>query len=142
MSMNIDFSAEAISAALRTASAEVQDKIGALALVAAHRAKDRVQAAYPIGPTGNLHERVFVSQPRTFTTTATGQPVPVWLVRATSPHVFIWQEGTRERFDATRKNARRGRSPAHGRIFEAVAAQEREQMLRQAQSILDRKTEI
>lgn len=137
-----EFSVEAISLALRNASAELQDRIGALAIVAANQAKDKVQRAYPIGPTGNLHDRVFVSQPRTFSTTATGQPVPVWQVRATSPHVFIWQEGTRERFDATRKGARRGRSPAHGRIFEAIAAQTRQNMLMQAQAILDRNTEI
>lgn len=138
----IEFSEEAVRAALYQASAEIQDKIGALAVVAANTAKDRVQGAYPIGPTGNLRRQVFVSQPRTFTTTATGQPVPVWLVRATAPHVFIYQEGTKERFDSTRKGARRGRSPRHGRIFEAIAAQTRGDMLAQAQRLLDQRVEI
>ncbi len=138
----IEFSTEAIGAALRQASAQVQQEIGALIQPTALRVKTRVQDRFPIGPTGNLHDRVSVSQPRLFMTTATGQNIPVWQVRATSPHVFIWEEGTRDRFDATRKNARRGRSPRHGKVFEAVAAQERQEMLRQSQSILDRKTEI
>ncbi len=138
----IEFSTEAIGAALRQSSAQVQQEIGALIQPTALRVKTRVQDRFPIGPTGNLHDRVSVSQPRLFMTTATGQNIPVWQVRATSPHVFIWEEGTRDRFDATRKNARRGRSPRHGKVFEAVAAQERQEMLRQAQAILDRKTEI
>jgi len=131
-----------ITRALRQASAEVQDRIGALVVVTANRARDRVRQAFPVGPTGNLREMVFTSQPRTYYTTATGQNVPVWQVRATAPHVFIWEEGTRERFDSTRGNARRGRSPRHGKVFEAIAAQERQLMLAQAQAILDRNIEI
>ena len=138
----IEFNAEAIGAALRQASAQVQQEVGALIQPTALRVKTRVQGAFPIGPTGNLHDRVSVSQPRLFMTTATGQNIPIWQVRATSPHVFIWEEGTRDRFDATRKGARRGRSPRHGKVFEAISAQEREQMLRQAQAILDRPVEI
>ena len=140
--MATEFTAEAISAALRKASAEVQERIGALMQPTAARAKVRVQQGFPVGPTGNLHNRVSVSQGRAFNVTASGAQVQAWQVRATSPHVFIWEEGTRPRFDSTRKNARRGISPRHGKVFEAVAAQEREQMLRQAQAILDRTTEI
>jgi hypothetical protein len=138
----IEFNAEAIGAALRQASAQVQQEVGALIQPTALRVKTRVQGAFPIGPTGNLHDRVSVSQPRLFMTTATGQNIPTWQVKATSPHVFIWEEGTKERFDATRKGARRGRSPRHGKVFEAISAQERQQMLRQAQAILDRPAEI
>src|SRR5678809_1647420 len=134
-----EFTAESIGALLRKASVDVQERIGALMQPTAARAKARVQQAFPVGKTGNLHDRVSISQQRTAEVMASGVPVASWQMKATSPHVFIWEEGTRERFDATRRGARRGRSPRHGRVFEAVSAQEREQMLRQAQTILDKK---
>lgn len=52
---------------------------------------------------------------------------------------FIWQDGTVQRHDATRKNANRGRMPAQDPgFFERTAVQVRSSMLRLAQAILDR----
>lgn len=140
--MAADFSVEPLLVGLDKASDEVKLQVGRLIDGAAIATRDRVQQVYPVGPTGTLKARVTVGQPRSFGTTSSGTVIPVRVVRATAPHVHIWQEGTVERFDPTRANARRGRSPRHGRVFEAVAAQERKRMLDEAQSLLDRHREL
>ena len=137
-----DFSTAELSRALEQVTDDIKREIVSLIEIAPQTVKSRVQSAYPVGKTGVLRSRVFVTQPRGFSTSGSGVPIPVKLVRATAPHVHIYQEGTRERFDATRKNARRGISPRHGRIFEAIAAQTRAEMLAKAQQIVDRKMEI
>lgn len=136
------FDLEEFSRALQRASDDIKREVGALVPAAASEAKDLVQAAYPLGPTGNLRRMVRVGTPRRFISTGAGGFIPTKQVTAFAPHVWIWQEGTVERFDSTRKNARRGRSPKHGKVFEAIAAQTRAKMMNQAQSILDRPREI
>lgn len=137
-----EFSAAALERALDNASAEIKREVASLVDRYATLAKSRVQAVYPIGPTGQLHNRVTVSYPRGTATSATGTIIPARVVRASAPHVHIWQEGTVERFDATRGNARRGRSPAHGKKFEAIAADTRTEMLHAAFTLINQQREL
>ena len=130
-----DFSVADLAKALDRATERIQDEVSQLITGAANVMVSRVQAAYPVGKTGNLRRRVTVSQPRAFVSTSKVQPK---VVRAFAPHVHIYQEGTQERFDATRGNARRGKSPAHGRIFQAIAARTRGSMLHACQLLLDK----
>lgn len=137
-----DFSVDDLGRALDRASDDMKRAVGALVERAAQTTKTRVQAAYPVGPTGTLRRRVSVGQPRGFATTGSGTVIPALIVRASAPHVHIWQEGTVERFDSTRANARRGRSPRHGRVMEAIAAQTRQEMLNDAQALVTRDREL
>jgi hypothetical protein len=140
--MAADFSVAELAQALEHASDAIKVEVGKLVEQAAFATRDKVQLAYPVGPTGRLRRDVRIGQPRSFLTSSTGVNSPARTVRASAPHVHIWQEGTVQRFDATRANANRGRSPWHGRVFEAIAARERADMLRSAQALLDRDREL
>lgn len=64
----------------------------------------QVSSHYPVGPTGNLRNRVRVDM---------RQPVPgkvIGIVRSQSPIAGIFEKGTKDR--STRKGWRRGRMPA------------------------------
>lgn len=137
-----EFSAAAIAKAIESVSDDIKREVVRLIEGAAVTTRNRVQQAYPVGPTGNLRRMVHVSSVSRYTTTASGVPIPVKRVRASAPHVHIFQEGTGERVDATRGNARRGRSPRHGRIFEGIAAEVRGVMLRAAQDVVETPREI
>ncbi len=137
-----DFSVADLVKAMETASDDIKREVGGLVDLAAQGMVNRLQQRYPAGPTGNLRAMVFNTQPRAFATTSTGQTIPARRVRATAPHIHIWQEGTGQRFDATRKNANRGRMPAGGKVFEATAAEVRANMLRRAQELLNRNREL
>lgn len=136
-----EFSVADLVKALDGATEQIQQEVSHLITGAANVMVTRVQAAYPVGKTGNLRRRVMVTQPKTFSAGVSFRLQPK-VVKAYAPHVHIWQEGTKERFDATRGNARRGKSPAHGRVFEAIAAKTREGMLQACQDLLDRKREL
>lgn len=138
---SFDFDTAALVAGLERASLDIKREVGTLLEEAALGTQRDVQAAYPIGPTGRLKRQVYLTQPRSFSTS--GDPsIRPRQVRAAAPHVHIYQGGTRERFDATRSNARRGVSPAHGPIFERLAASNRSRFFAQAQSVLERSREI
>jgi hypothetical protein len=58
-------------------------------------------------------------------------------------YVAIWQDGTKQRYDATHRNANRGRMPAFAPgFFERTAVQTRAAMLQKAQAVLDRPRSI
>ena len=137
-----DFSVADLQKAMEGASDDLKREMGRLVDAAAHSMVGMLHQRYPQGKTGTLRGRVFVSQPRQFAVTSTGQAILAKRVRATAPHVHIWQEGTQERFDATRANARRGRMPAGGKVFEASASDARRRMLDDIQAILDRNREL
>lgn len=145
---DLNFSLADLARAMDRASDDIKRDVVGLLNDAARKTKADVQAAYPVGPArpgrtpGRLRGQVYLTQPRSYSTSAQGIPIPVIQVRATAPHVHIYQEGTRDRFDATRHNARRGVSPAHGRIFQAIAARNRSVMLAQAQQIVDAPREL
>lgn len=137
-----EFSLTDLARALDRLSDRKKEEVGRLVEPAATRTRDQVQQAYPVGPTGNLRNRVTLGQPRGFAVTSRGVPIPAVMVRATAPHVHIWQEGTVQRRDHTRGNANRGRSPRHGKVFQAIAAQNRQRMLLEAQTIMNRTEEL
>lgn len=137
-----DFSTDVLIRALDRASDDLKREVAGIIDTTAHAVVSRLQSRYPVGKTGNLRGRIFVTSPRAFATTSTGQAIPARRVRATAPHIHIWQEGTAERFDATRGNARRGRMPKGGRVFEATAADARRDMLRQMQTLIERNKEL
>ena len=137
-----DFSTAELAKAMDAATDDVKREVGVLIDRAANMMVGILHQRYPVGPTGNLRGRVFVTSPRAYSTTSTGQALRARLVKASAPHVHIWQEGTRERFDATRGNARRGKMPAGGRVFEKAAVDSRAEMLRAAQALLDRNRNI
>ena len=87
------------------------------------------------GKTGSLDDGV--AHPHA--ATATIHLLPVERVIGRSARRTLWQDGTVERFNYTRKNASRGRSPAHdAELFQRLAVQTRAAMLTQAQAVLDR----
>ena len=137
-----DFSTAELAKAMDTATDDVKREVSVLIDRAAHMMVGILQQRFPVGPTGNLRRQVRVTSPRAYATTSTGQALQARLVKASAPHVHIWQEGTRERFDATRANARRGKMPKGGRVFEKSAVDSRAEMLRAAQSLLDRNRNI
>jgi hypothetical protein len=131
------FSVAALAAALDTVTAEIKREVGQLVIGAANVAHSRIKSAFPVGPTGNLRRMVTVTQPD-----HNSSGMPVMRVRATAPHVWIWENGTRQRRDNTRGNANRGASPAHGKVFEAISAQARSRMLMAAQELVMRRREL
>lgn len=137
-----DFSAASIARLLDRGSDDLKREAVQVIETSAVTMRDRVQQRFAVGRTGVLRGRVFVSSPRGYTTTGQGVVIPTRVVRATAPHVHIYQEGTRERFDATRKNARRGKSPRHGRIFERTAIEVRTAMVNRLQQLADQPREI
>jgi len=133
-----DFSTAELAKAMDAATDDVKRDVGVLIDRAANMMVGILQQRFPVGPTGNLRRMVRSTSPRAFATTSTGQSIAARVVKASAPHVHIWQEGTRDRFDATRANARRGRMPAGGKVFEKAAVDARSEMLRSAQALLDR----
>jgi hypothetical protein len=122
---------------MERASSDVKREVGALIPVAAESMATALVARYPTGKTGNLEGGVRIR-------TRHGQD-PLLPIRQVigPPLAYIWQDGTVERHAYTRKNARRGRSPAHDPgMFQRLAVQTRANMLTQAQAILDRPREI
>jgi hypothetical protein len=137
-----EFSLDAFVRALDRASEDIKREVGALIPAAADAMVARLESRYPLG----RHHRAGVPHMRDDVRIRTRQGqdalLPVRQVRA--PRLaYIWQDGTNERFDATRKNAKRGRMPAADpHFFERTAVQTRADMLARAQDILDRPREI
>jgi hypothetical protein len=137
--MATPFSAVAAMQALERASDGVKRQATGEAERAAYRLVGVLQTFYPVRdgriktgfPPGELRRRVGV------------QAVPGigYRVRSYAPHVHFYEGGTRERFDSTRQNARRGRAPAHN-VFIPNAVRERASYLRRLQSVLDGRIEI
>lgn len=125
--------------ALQRASLALRQEAADLVAQAARRLGERVRAAYPRGPTGRLRGQIVVSlAPR-----QSSDPVlRTYRVRAFAPHVHIYEHGTRERVDPTRRNARRGRSPAHGPIFARLAADTRRSLIAAIGSVLARERRL
>jgi hypothetical protein len=90
-----------------------------------------LHSKYPQGKTGNLRKGVVKRKASTFG----------FIVRSAAKHVHFIEEGTKERYDNTRKNARRGRVKAT-KIFVPAAVRERKSFLSDAQALLDRPQEL
>lgn len=140
--MATEFSAEALGRALERVGADIKREIGELFPVAGAEAVSTLEARYPFGRKHNPavpHMRDDI-----FTRRMTGTDVLLPIIRVTGPHLaYIWQDGTAERIDATRRNARRGRMPAADPgFYERTAVTTRQRMLDRAQQIIDRPREI
>lgn len=62
-------------------------------------------------------------------------------MRSNAPHVHFLEGGTKDRFDATRRNARRGRVVARP-IFIPAAVRERKSFMTDVQAFLDKPREL
>lgn len=132
------FNSTALARAMERATDEVKDEVDLYFAEAAVGLRSRLRETYH-RRTGNLQDRISVTAGRS----APGAPkLRSRLVRASSPHVHIYQKGTRQRHDATRGGANRGKSPAHGPIFQAAAAQSRREALAKAEALLGRPKEL
>lgn len=93
---------------LRAALQKLPDDLAAEAATivegTASQAKQEVQSGYPIGPTGNLHNRV------TVTNNAGRRFGVVSILKSTAPHAWIFENGSKVR--RTQKGWNRGSMPA------------------------------
>lgn len=127
-----EFSVAAFMAAAKRASEPVKQELFALAREAAAKQYGLLKTTYPVGPTGNLRDRVYQGQ---------RNEGSFW-VKAIAPHVHLYEYGTvPHRLDTTRKNANRGQMPA-ANVFVGLAVKHRDEFQRQGQAVLDRPHEI
>lgn len=119
---------DAFLEALRALPGALRDEAATIVHDTATRAADEMQAAYPEGPRGRLKRGVKVSlrEGNEFGAGAT--------VKNTSPHAFIFEQGTQARYVNTlplgrAKNFgyRRGAMPP-GRVFIPIAIRRRRAM--------------
>lgn len=136
------FSAESVAAALARVSQEIKREVGLLIPDAANQMAGILAARYPLGHTS--HPDVPHMREDIYVRTQQSQDALLPVRRVVGPRLaFIWQDGTTDRVDSTRKNARRGRMPAFAPgFFQRTAVQVRTSMLQKAQAILDRPRNI
>jgi hypothetical protein len=133
----------AIGRALVRSSDEIKREVGALIDPAANDMVTRLKQRYPMGAKPHRDGTPHMRDDMGIRNITGSEPLlPVRKVRG--PRLaYIWQDGTRRRYDATRKNAYRGISPPHDPgFFQRTAIQVRTAMLNKAQQILDRPREI
>lgn len=137
-----NFDTAAIARGLEQASDDMKREISALIPRAADRMAGTIRQRYPLGRKqhpGVPHMRDDIKQrwlgPRSHFLQAKKVQGPTL--------AYIWQNGSVARYDETRGNAYRGRMPAAAPdFFERTASNVRDDMMRQAQSILDRNRQI
>lgn len=142
MASEFTFNREAFADALDRASEAIKREVGDLIPEAADRMVGVLEARYPIGK--KAHPDVPHMRDDIRVRTGRQQDALVPVRRVLGPRLgYIWQDGTKQRFDATRKNANRGRMPAADpNFFERTAVSIRTDMLERAQAVLDRTREI
>lgn len=137
-----DFSTDNIARGLEQASDDMKREVSALIPLAADRMASTIRQRYPLGKKyhpGVPHMRDDIKMR--------------WLApkshflagkKVTGPTLaYIWQNGSVPRYDETRGNAYRGRMPrAAQNFFERTASNVRSEMMRNAQTILDRNRRI
>lgn len=124
------------ASALERTVDDIKREVGTLIPVAAQSMVSQLWARYP-RKTGRLEDSTRIRH-----LSGRDSLLPVARVIG-APHATIWQDGTVERFNYTRKNASRGRMPAAAPgLFERTAVQTRAAMLQRAQAVLDRPREI
>jgi hypothetical protein len=126
-----EFSTRALRDALSRVSETLKTRVLGRMDQAASTLVSVLHAKYPQGKTGNLRKGVSKRKASTFG----------FVVRSTAKHVHFIEDGTKERFDNTRKNARRGRVTARP-IFVPSAVRERKSFLSDAQTLLNRNEEL
>lgn len=136
-----DFSVRDLVRGLETATTEVKRAVADLVQVAALLVESQTRAAYPLGKTGILRQRIVAKAGSKRAPDASGVQL-TWYARAFAPHVHMIESGTRDRRDPTRGNAFRGHVQARGPIFIPIAAHQRARMLAQAAAFVDRPKEL
>lgn len=126
-----EFSTRALRDALSRVSESLKSRVHERMDRAASSLVSALQGRYPQGKTGNLRKGVTKRKASTFG----------FIVRSTAKHVHFIEQGTKARYDNTRKNAYRGRMTAQ-RIFVPSAVRERKSFLSEAQALLDRHQEL
>lgn len=126
-----EFSTRALRDALSKVSEQLKTRVLGRMDQAATSLVSILHAKYPHGKTGNLRKGVVKRKASTFG----------FIVRSSAKHVHFIEQGTKERFDNARKNARRGRVKATP-IFVPQAVRERKSFLSDAQALLDRPQEL
>lgn len=128
--------------ALADVSDEIKREVGALIPAAADRMVGILASRYPVGRTSHpgvphMRDDIYVRSGR-----SDDHLIPARKV--IGPRLgYIWQDGTKQRFDATRKGANRGRMPAAAPgFFERTAVQVRQDMLRQAQDVINKPRDL
>lgn len=141
-----DFSVAELSKALERSADDFKRHVSVLIDAAPHALVARLQSAYPVGPAKSVGGRTVPGGTLRRRISITSGPskgdVPSKRVRATAPHIHMWQEGTVQRQDSTRRNANRGRMPVGGPVFERNAGQVRREMLQRAEQELTRTHEL
>jgi hypothetical protein len=136
------FSAESVAAGLQRVSDDIKREVGLLIPVAAAQMDSALHARYPLGR--KSHPGVPHMREDIRVRTQQSEEALIPISRVSGPRLaYIWQDGTTDRVDSTRKNARRGRMPAAAPgFFERTAVQVRTAMLQRAQNALDRPREL
>jgi NADPH-dependent ferric siderophore reductase len=137
-----EFSLAALARALETVSADLKREVGLLIPAAADAMVARLESRYPLGKHHDPRVPHMRDDIRTRRLNTQDPLIPAR--RVIGPRLaYIWQDGTKDRVDATRRNARRGRMPAADpKFFERTAEQTRTQMLQQAEGIVHRPREL
>jgi hypothetical protein len=125
-----DFSTRALREALSRVSETLKTRVLGRMDRAASSLVSVLHSNYPVRKNRSLPKGVTKRRASTFG----------FVVRSASPLSHII-EGTKERFDNTRKNARRGRMKDH-KIFVPAAVRERKSFLADTQAMLNRNEEL
>lgn len=105
MSVKLNFEGMSeLRTALQNLPDDLQAEAEGIVTATAQEAKASIQSGYAIGPTGNLHSHV------TVTNNSARRAAAVSIVKSTSPHAWIYDNGTKVR--TTHKGAGRGQMPA------------------------------
>jgi hypothetical protein len=136
------FDTEEFGRSLQRSSDEIKREVGALIRPAADEFAARLYRRYPLGRKEHPDRPHMKDDIRIGTVQGNDHLLPGR--RVFGPRLaFIWQDGTVQRHDATRRNANRGRMPAADPgFFERTAVRVRSEMLNAAQVILDKPREI
>ena len=124
--------------ALQRTSEEIKREVGTLIDPAAQFMANRLEQRYPLGRKAHPGRKHMKDDIRIRNLSSPEAILPAR--RVTGPRLAsIWQDGTGNRVDATRKNANRGRMPAQDPgFFRRTAVNVRTDMLQRAQAILDK----
>ena len=139
--MTGDLTAE-LAIKLADVSDQIKREVGALIPVAAEQLMGILHSRYPLGR--KSHPDVPHMREDIYSRSGRSQDALIPARKVIGPRLaYIWQDGTADRVDATRGNARRGRMPAADPgFFQKTAARVREDMLQKAIAILSRAREI
>lgn len=136
------FDTSAFARELMQTSDDIKREVGALIAPAAAQMASILRGRYPTGRKNHPGVKHMDDDIRITARPGSSDVLPS--SRVIGPRLAsIWQDGTVDRFDNTRRNARRGKMPAAApRFFQHTAVAVRTAMLQKAQAIVDRPRDI